>query len=111
MTEAKEPKVEVIKITDQFRSRNGFVYDFRFEGSRLTLSIAPREGPTDPGDWKVEARTPHSPEPFIITKWGPTRVDALHELAAAWPSEATTHGLPSFDWAAVEKALKDVRAL
>lgn len=111
MTEAKEPKAEVIKITDQFRSRTGFVYDFRFEGSRLTLSISPRENATDPADWKIEARTPHGSEPFILTKWGPTRVETLHELAAAWAAEAVPRGLPAFDWAGVENALKDVRAL
>jgi hypothetical protein len=106
-----EAKVETVRITDQFRSRNGFVYDFRFEGARLTLSIAPRENEDDAGDWKVEARSRHTPEALVIANWGPTRVDALREVGRSWLSQAAAHGLPSFDWEAVEKALLDVRAL
>src|SRR5580658_4064295 len=106
-----EAKVETVRITDQFRSRNGFVYDFRFEGTRLTLSIAPRENEDDAGDCKVEARSRHTPEGFIVAKWGPTRVDALREVGRSWLSEAAQRGLPSFDWEAVEKALVEVRAI
>jgi hypothetical protein len=106
-----EPKVETVRITDQFRSRNGFVYDFRFEGNRVTLSIAPRENPDDPADWKVEARARHAADPFVIAKWGATRIDALREVGRSWVSEATAHALPTFDWNAIEKALVEVRAL
>jgi hypothetical protein len=106
-----ETKVETIKITDQFRSRNGFVYDFRCEGARLTLSIAPRELPTDAGEWKVEARTGHAQEATVVTEWGATRVDALREVGRAWVSRAVEQGLPKFDWEGVEKALREVRAI
>jgi hypothetical protein len=108
-----EEKVDRLRITDRFRSKNGFVYDIRYEGSRLTLFIAPRENADDAGDWKVEASTrpPAAAEPFSITQWGLTRVAALQEVGRSWVSESSSHGLPRFDWAAVEKALMEVRAL
>lgn len=106
-----EEKVEKLRITDQFRSKNGFVYDLRFEGARLTLFIAPREHPSDAGEWKVEASTRRLPEPFVITHWGPTRADALQEVGRSWVAQAPSNDLPAFDWAAVEKALREVRAL
>jgi hypothetical protein len=106
-----EEKAERLRITDQFRSKNGFVYDLRFEGSRLTLFIAPREHPSDAGDWKVEASTRRVPEPFVITHWGATRADALQEVGRSWVSQTVSNALPTFDWSAVEKALREVRAL
>lgn len=106
-----DDKTDKLRITDQFRLKNGFVYDLRFEGSRLTLFITPREHPSDAGDWKVEASTRRVPEPFVISHWGPTRVDALQEVGRQWVSQSLSNDLPRFDWSAVEKALRDVRAL
>jgi len=106
-----EEKADKLRITDQFRSKNGFVYDLRWEGQRLTLFIAPREQPSDAGDWKVEARVRQDPEPFIITHWGPTKLDALHEVGRDWALQTLEHHLPRFDWMAVETALRDVRAI
>ncbi len=106
-----DDKTDKLRITDQFRSKNGFVYDLRFEGSRLTLFIAPREHPSDAGDWKIEASTRRVPEPFVITHWGANKADVLQEVGRQWVSQAPSNNLPRFDWSAVEKALRDVRAL
>lgn len=106
-----ETKLVPARITDQARSRTGFVYDLRCEGAKLTLSIVPREQPTDAGDWKIEARTSHSPTGPVFAGWGPTRTDALHDVGRSWLAGAAEHGLPALDWEAVEKALRDVRAL
>jgi hypothetical protein len=106
-----DEKADKLRITDQFRSKNGFVYDIRWEGCRLTLFIAPREHPSDEGDWKIEARVRQDPEPFVLTQWGATRVDALQEMGRSWAQQVLEHHLPRFDWAAVEKALRDVRAV
>jgi len=107
----EKERADRLRITDQFRSKNGFVYDIRFEGSRLTLFIAPREHESDSGDWKVEATARRPADPFVITQWGLTKVDALHEVQKSWLSQAEAQGLPTFDWTAVEKALRDVRAI
>jgi hypothetical protein len=104
-------EVATVRITNQFRSRSGFVYDFSCDGARLTLSISSRESPSDEGDWRVEARTSHAPESLVVKRSGPTRLDALREVASAWDSDAAARGLPLFDWRAVEKALTDVRAM
>jgi hypothetical protein len=100
-----------IRITNQFRSRNGFVYDFTCDGARLTLSISQRENAADEGEWRIEARTNHAPEALVVARWGPTRLEALREVGRAWDSEAAGRGLPLFAWQSVETALTDVRAI
>ena len=107
----KEPKADAAKITDQFRSRSGFVYDLRCDGANLTLFIAPAEQPSDAGDWRVEARTSHSPEMVVFAEHGTTRREALRAVAQWWRSKERELGLPKVDWEAVEKALTQVRAL
>jgi len=106
-----EKNTDTLKITNQFRLRTGLVYDFRCEGSRLTVFITPRERPDDAGEWRVEARASHAPDAFVVTEWGATRIDALRAVGRVWGSEAAEHALPTFDWEAVVKALQDVRAL
>jgi hypothetical protein len=106
-----EKNTDTLKITNQFRLRAGLVYDFRCEGSRLTVFITPRERPDDVGEWRVEARASHAPDALVVTEWGATRIEALREVGRAWGSKATEHGLPTFDWEAVVKALQDVRAV
>jgi hypothetical protein len=107
----KEARIDAAKITDQFRSRTGFVYDLRCDGSKLTLFIAPTEQPSDAGQWMVEARMSHSPEMLVIAKHGTTRREALRAMAQWWRSKERELGLPKVDWEAVEKALTQVRAL
>lgn len=107
----RETNVDAVKITNQFRSKDGFVYDLRSEGARLTISIMPREHSAEAGDWKVEARSGHGPDAVVVTEWGASRVDVLREVGRAWVSRAMELGLPTFDWEAVAKALKDVRAI
>ena len=53
MAEKADP--DALKITNQFRSRNGFVYDLKCRGVRLTLNIGQRQNPSDPGEWCVDA--------------------------------------------------------
>ena len=48
---------DALRITDQFRGSRGMVYDLRCQGSRLTVCIAERTNPFDPGQWRVEAWT------------------------------------------------------
>jgi hypothetical protein len=107
----KQAEKDSLRITDQFRGRRGFVYDFRCQGSRLTLCIVPRASPDDSDEWCIEARSSHAPGAVVVAEWGPTRVDALRAVGRTWVSQAPEQGLPSFDWDAVATALTQVRAL
>jgi hypothetical protein len=100
-----------LKITHQARGRTGMVYDFSADGHRLTVSIFPRDGVQDAGDWRVEARASRADEAVVIAEWGATRGDALREVGRAWASRAVADRLPSFDWEEVAKALDTVRAI
>ena len=108
---AKKEDADALKITNQFRSKMGFVYDLKCEGSRLTVNITPRQNPADAGEWHVEARPGSLPDVVPIAAWAPTRVDALREVGRLWSSQVTSNGFPTFDWEAVAKALSDVRAV
>jgi hypothetical protein len=46
-----------------------------------------------------------------VEAWGPTRIDALREVARLWTERTLQLNLPSFDWDAVAKALSEVRAV
>ena len=108
----KEKKdTETVKITNQFRAKRGMVYDLKCEGERLTVGICPRENDDEAGDWRVDARNSSTPEALVVSEWGATRVDALREVGRAWASKAEQHGLPTYDWEAVAKALLTVRAI
>jgi hypothetical protein len=108
---AEKKDVDALRITNQFRSKTGFVYDLKCNGARLTINIAPRQNSGDAGEWSVEARLGSSPDAASIPAWGSTRVDALREVGRLWTSKAEELGLPTFDWDAVATMLSSVRAL
>jgi hypothetical protein len=107
-----EPKdKDALRITDQFRSNRGSVYDLRCQGSRLTLCIAERSNAQDPDNFRVEAWTGARDDANVIAEWGATRAVALSAVGRFWASHASERGLPMFDWESVAKALGEVRAL
>jgi len=108
--EVKEKRTDGLKITNQLRSRNGFVYDLQCDSGKVILAITPREKPSDPGDWSVEART-SSQDPAPIVAWGATRRDALRETGIAWIANARARALPTFDWEGIAELLAVVRAI
>jgi hypothetical protein len=105
-----EKKSDALKITGQSRLRNGFVYDLKYMGDVLILSVMPSENPEDPAAWSVEARLGIK-DATPITAWGSTKRDALREVGLAWAGRAAMLGLPAFDWQAVATVLSEVRAL
>lgn len=105
-----DKKAGALRITNQFRSRSGFVYDLRCAGVMLVLSIMPKEKPEDPGAWSVEARV-GSRGTAPITAWGPTKRDALRDVGVAWGAQASMLGLPALDWEAIATVLSEVRAV
>jgi hypothetical protein len=109
---AKEKKNEfALRITDQQRTKRGMAYDLKGDGARLTVYIAPRETPDDPGDWRVEVSTRDAPSEEIVFGWGDKRADALQQASRAWISRSAAMNLPTFDWDLVAKVLTSVRAL
>jgi hypothetical protein len=109
----KTPKTDerATRITDQFRSRGGMNYDLKCDGARLSLMVAPRANPDDPGEWRVEASSSQSPAVAPIIRWAASRGDAVRDVGVAWSAEGVLMGLPSFDWQAVAVALRAVRAI
>lgn len=95
----------------QYREKNGMAYELEHNGTQLTVRVAPRSNEDDPADWCIEARVGREKDADCVSGWAVTRREALQEVGRRWVSNELTHGLPSFDWEAVAKALSDVRAL
>ncbi len=102
-------KARAVKITNQFRSRTGFVYDLKCDGQRLVLRIgASMHEPQD--GWHVQAASASADDTPSVEAYAPTRADALREVGRRW-ADSGGPNFPAFDWEAVEKALTAVRAL
>ncbi len=108
-TEKRSEESRRLKITNQFRTRTGLVYDFKCDGARLTVTITARQNSADPGEWHVEARSAGPAQGPGVDAWGATRREAVLGAAGQWRSR--TFELPAFDWDAVIAALAEVRAL
>lgn len=97
-----------LRITAQFRTREGMAYELREHGARLTVMIT--AGTQSEGAWLVEAFSSLEPTSGI-QNIAATRREALRRTGAAWRVEAGNRGLPQFDWDAVADALTTVRAI
>jgi hypothetical protein len=109
-----KPEVDenAIRITQQFRSGDAMVYDFRGATGRLTLRVSGRggdEGP--PTEWRIAASTSNSPEAVVVAEWAPTRAEALRAVGRSWGEKRFANNLPVFDWESVARALTAVRAI
>lgn len=102
-------KARTVKITNQFRSRTGFVYDLKCDGQRLVLRIGASELQPEDG-WHVQAASASSDDTPSVEAYAATRADALREVGRRW-ADSGGPNFPAFDWEAVEKALTAVRAL
>lgn len=102
-----------IRITQQFRSGEAMVYDFRSTAGRLTVRVSGRGG-TDsgpPAEWCIEACTSSSPDSVVVAEWAPTRAEALRAVGQSWSDKRVVHNLPTIDWDSVAKAMTAVRAI
>lgn len=109
-----KPQVDedAIRITQQFRSGDAMVYDFRGSAGRLTLRVTGRggdEGP--PTEWRIEASTGSSPEAVVVAESAATRADALRAVGRTWSQKRLASNLPVFDWESVARAMSAVRAI
>jgi hypothetical protein len=109
----RDEEKEAIRITQQFRSGESMIYDFRGETGRLTLRVSGRGGDDagPPAEWHVEARTGSSLESVVSAEWAPTRAEALRAAGRAWNSKCVAKQLPAIDWESVALAMSAVRAL
>lgn len=103
---------DALRITQQFRSGEAMVYDFRGKAGRLTLRVSGRggeEGP--PTEWRIEASTSSSPDAVVVAEWAPTRTAALGAVGRSWSEKRVAGNLPAFDWESVARAMSAVRAI
>jgi hypothetical protein len=102
-----------IRITQQFRSGQSMVYDFRSTTGRLTLRVRGRGGADDepPTEWSIEAATSSSPDAVIVAESAATRADALQAVGRSWGEKRMAFNLPLFDWECVARAMRAVRAI
>lgn len=101
---------DALRITDQFRTRDGMAYELRAHGARLTVLITELRTVGNEGEWRVEAFSSLDPA-STVAREGPTKREALQRMGIDWASDARTRGLPAFDWDAVARALATVRAI
>ncbi|MBI2390747.1 MAG: hypothetical protein HYV09_14250 [Deltaproteobacteria bacterium] len=99
-----------LRITDQFRTRAGMVYELRQHGARLTLLISERSTDDGSAQWCVEASSNVVPG-TAVEHSATTKADALRMTGVQWVADCGVRGLPTFDWEAVARALTAVRAI
>ncbi len=117
---SKENGKPGVRITNQFRRRQGMVYDLSCDDVRLTLEFTTRPaappsegepGPEAEDEWHVEAFARESPGRPTLDGPGGTRLDALRAVARAWAAKRGAYGFPMLNWDGVTEALLAVRAL
>lgn len=101
------------RVTAQYRSRGGFVYELEDAGTTLALHVLPTET-TDDRDaegWQVAAHNGRDADALVVSESAPTRTEALQRVARTWVEKSFELRLPTLDWDAVTKALRAVRAI
>jgi len=101
---------DALRITAQFRTREGMAYELREHGARLTVLISESAKNDVEGPWRVEVFSSLAPTAGI-SRAAATRREALQRSGVEWAVDAPTRGLPSFDWEAVARVLTVVRAI
>jgi hypothetical protein len=99
-----------IAITQQYRERHNMTYELDCAGQRLIVRVF---FPVDDASvaWRVEARTDDTPQAVVVAAVAGTREVALGDVSTAWDAASLPSGGPSFDWAAVTRAMQAVRAI
>lgn len=106
----KEPSE--LRIIDQVRTMDSRGYYFAREGARLRLDVS-SETTDGVETWRIGAALRHSvhAEALELSGTGPTRLEALHDVARNSAAVSRELGLLDFDWARIEVLLGEVRAL
>lgn len=109
-SEARKTKATAtsVSISQQYREREGMVYELDCAGLQLTLRFSFQEDENSPR--RVEATANRGRE-FVAEATGATRELALVAVASAWRELAGDPPPPELDWAEIMTALRMVRAV
>ncbi|HEY0467166.1 MAG TPA: hypothetical protein VGC79_23360 [Polyangiaceae bacterium] len=111
----KPPAPEPLcKVTMQYRSGAGKVFELESAGHMLDVRVTPREAAdvaNAAGPWHVAAQDRRSAGAVVISEWGATRGEALEKVSRAWVEQMSERNLTPFDWLAVTRTLQAIRAI
>ena len=99
------------KVTMQYRSGAGKVFELESAGLMLDVHVTPREASDSAGQWQVAAHDRRSAGANVICESGATRGEALEKVSRAWVEQMTERNLTPFDWIAVTSTLQAIRAI
>ncbi|MEP7051732.1 MAG: hypothetical protein ABJB12_15320 [Pseudomonadota bacterium] len=99
------------KVTMQYRSGAGKVFELESAGKLLDVHVIPRQGTDTAGEWRVTAQDRRGGDATVITEWGATKGEALEKVSRAWAEQMLERKLNDFDWVAVTQTLQAIRAI
>jgi len=99
------------KVTMQYRSGAGKVFELESAGKMLDVHVTPRNAPENAGEWLVAAHDRRGGGAVVIAEWGATRSEALDKVSRTWVAQMSERNLSAFDWVAVTSTLLAIRAI
>jgi hypothetical protein len=99
------------KVTMQYRSGAGKVFELESAGKMLDVHVTPRQDVDSDGEWRVAAQDSRGGDAVVIAEWGATRSEALDKVSRAWVAQMRERNLTAFDWVAVSSTLLAIRAI
>ena len=105
---AKDEKSTRVRITDQFRDKQGMVYELNCQGVKMSISMV---SSNREAEWHAEATAKVLPAPVVARGIGPSRNEAFQVLRDAWGTHRDANTCPMLDWEGIREALTAVRAL
>lgn len=108
----KKPElVPLCKVTMQYRSGAGKVFELESAGKLLDVHVSPRDESGAAGEWRVTAQDRRGGNATVITEWGATKGEALEKVSRTWVEQMSERNLSAFDWVAVTQTLQAIRAI
>jgi hypothetical protein len=105
------PPQPLCKVTMQYRSGTGKVFELESAGKILDVHVTPRDASDATGEWQVAAHDRRDGNAIVISEWGATRSEALDKVSRTWAAQMSERNLSAFDWAAVTNTLLAIRAI
>ena len=99
------------KVTMQYRSGAGKVFELESAGQMLDVHVTPSEAADSARRWQVAAHDRRSAGGVVISESGATRGEALEKVSRAWIEQMAERNLTPFDWIAVTSTLQAIRAI
>jgi len=99
------------KVTMQYRSGSGKVFELESAGKILDVHVTPHESSDSADLWRVAAHDRRSAGAIVISETGATRGEALEKVSRSWVEQMRERNLTAFDWIAVTNTLQAIRAI